>query len=419
MRSRNRVFSTNNSSRSRGIRILNVKEDGWAAAMGLKSSDRITDWDGVPVSDTLQLNLKMIGAFATNSKPKIKVNRKESTKTLTLDFSQLTDSTKILDAIQPDKSLKHAGKPQKALAKITNSTAKIESQLDDLCVTVTCDSEESFATLVFWSPKQSSDSNSESTTTQWAVGKSSRLKEDTAAIKTESGKSLSATVETRDEKLDLALLKLSEPIKISRNQIPVDESLAMGQFLISASPKDKGYVSVQSASNFSTRGRGQLGVFPKQNPKAFVIQELVPDHAAEKAGLKVGDQLLGLDETPINSLDDALTFLGKTKPEQVVNAKIKRDSETLDIKITLGYETDGDIPMMHVADEFEGGKSRTTRFPNVILHDGPVLASHCGGPVFDLRQNFVGINIARKSRTRSYILPAKDVIAFTNNAMKN
>ena len=52
---------------------------------------------------------------------------------------------------------------------------------------------------------------------------------------------------------------------------------------------------------------------------------------------------------------------------------------------------------------------RRDGFPTVIPHDADLTPENCGGPLFDLEGKFVGLNIARNSRVRSYAIPASRV----------
>jgi len=67
-------------------------------------------------------------------------------------------------------------------------------------------------------------------------------------------------------------------------------------------------------------------------------------------------------------------------------------------------------PNEHAAERFAGGKSSILDgFDRVFSQDGIVRPEECGGPVFDAKGKFYGINIARFSRTTTLVLPA-DVI---------
>ena len=58
---------------------------------------------------------------------------------------------------------------------------------------------------------------------------------------------------------------------------------------------------------------------------------------------------------------------------------------------------------------------RRDGFSTVILHDANLQPDKCGGPIFDLSGNFLGMNIARNSRVRSYALPSSIVEEFVES----
>jgi serine protease Do len=93
--------------------------------------------------------------------------------------------------------------------------------------------------------------------------------------------------------------------------------------------------------------------------------------------------------------------------------KISRDKEEFEKKIELISRPAGmmvEFDGGHIADMFEGGKSLLrSGFSRLYVHDGHVLPPECGGPVFSNDKKFVGLNIARFSRTQTYVLPAKEV----------
>jgi S1-C subfamily serine protease len=49
---------------------------------------------------------------------------------------------------------------------------------------------------------------------------------------------------------------------------------------------------------------------------------------------------------------------------------------------------------------------RLTGFSRVIQHDSPLYPEQCGGPLFNLNGEAVGVNIARFGRVESFAIPA-------------
>ena len=133
--------------------------------------------------------------------------------------------------------------------------------------------------------------------------------------------------------------------------------------------------------------------------------------AAKRAGLKVGDLVIKLNETTITNQAELRQFLKEVKPGSTVVATIIRDDEELEKTIELGEFTSG-----HSADRV-AKSGRRDGFSKVILHDADLKPADCGSPVFDLKGNFIGLNIARNSRVRSYLIPhniVKDLVETAN-----
>ena len=69
-----------------------------------------------------------------------------------------------------------------------------------------------------------------------------------------------------------------------------------------------------------------------------VIDQVAADGPAAKAGVKIGDVLLGLDKNDIYSFDDVADFLATSQPGRIVVARLKRagTAELFTASITLG-----------------------------------------------------------------------------------
>ena len=194
-----------------------------------------------------------------------------------------------------------------------------------------------------------------------------------------------------------------------------------GKLLLTPNPgsdsRGLGEISVWGSKYFNVQrtqmSGGYLGVVVGYD-SGSVMFERVLNGAAKKAGIESGDQLIRLDETDINKRSDVFAFLKSKDPNSRISAVIKRGDEEMTREILLGNrpETTG-----HVADNLIGGKSlRRDGFGLAISHDAELRPEDCGGPVFDLRGNFLGINIARSSRVRSYVIPKMIVKRFVDGA---
>jgi len=78
-----------------------------------------------------------------------------------------------------------------------------------------------------------------------------------------------------------------------------------------------------------------LGVSFDRESKELKIAEITKDGPADKAGLKVGDLVLGIDGNKLKEHADLVAFLYKKKPGDEVKIEIDRDGdmETIDLKL--------------------------------------------------------------------------------------
>jgi aminopeptidase N len=68
----------------------------------------------------------------------------------------------------------------------------------------------------------------------------------------------------------------------------------------------------------------KLGVVIKYTDGKVKIEKIMPESAAEKAGLKTGDVIISLDDCKIESIDDLKIFLFDKKPGKTIKVKILR-----------------------------------------------------------------------------------------------
>ena len=80
--------------------------------------------------------------------------------------------------------------------------------------------------------------------------------------------------------------------------------------------------------------RGMLGITPQQATELYnvplTIGTIAPDSAAAKAGMKVGDQIVGLGGKPIANFSALQHELGPKYEGDIVAVKVKRDGKEID-----------------------------------------------------------------------------------------
>ncbi|MEM6472708.1 MAG: PDZ domain-containing protein, partial [Planctomycetota bacterium] len=292
------------------------------------------------------------------------------------------------------------------LSSLGKHLAELESRLDDACVEIESG---------FGEDEDRSITGTRILGTPWVVSKSTVIGDN--AVATTGDETITLEVVERDAENDLVLLKAPEI-----NQVGVDLALAtseipVGAFLLSPAADDLGAFSVVGTPAFRSNkqsSRGFLGVVPEtyQENKGAVLNQVTDDGAAKRAGLLAGDVITKLNDTIIRTQLDMREFLSKADPNEVITATLRRNEDELTKSITLGA-----VPTSsrHAADQM-AKSSRRDGFSEVFSHDADLDPEDCGGPLYDLDGNFVGLNIARNSRVRSFALPAAELQSFITQA---
>lgn len=261
------------------------------------------------------------------------------------------------------------------------------------------------------------------TTKTLIVSKSSEIPNDVYALLPDATKR-KLKVEYRDEARDLVLLSSSKEwegsLEISSITSDTVNSSQIGMFLLSPNPRDGGEFSVLGSSEFGIPGTYNIGYFgagiwPKDGHiKVKMIENGSP---ANKAGLLAGDQLVSINKVVVNEPQDFINVIRSGRPGDTVHIAVERAGTEKTFAVVLSKLPEP--PSWHAADQFKDGKSdRRDGFERVFAHDGKLKPSVCGGPVFNLDGVFMGINIARVSRTSSVTIPSSEVKSFLEEAIK-
>ena len=225
------------------------------------------------------------------------------------------------------------------------------------------------------------------------------------------GRELEARLAGRDERCDLALLRVAAEglPAITWQAGPVPPP---GTFVVATGPGDGpltiGVISDQPqeipGSPRSDRQRAWLGIALGEEDSSVQIQGVTPDSAAARARLQAGDRILRIDGTEMKSRPQIVETIGKSAPGRTVKLIVQRREKELELSATLGSMPNDQLPQ----DNWGGGpfSERRRGFPRVIPHDLVIAPSDCGGPLVDIDGRAVGLNIARALRVTSYALPA-------------
>ena len=256
----------------------------------------------------------------------------------------------------------------------------------------------------------------------WILTKYSELVAGQApSVVLRDGRSMSAKLEGVELKYDLAMLKIDAkdltPIKWGESK-----SALVGELLAApGTGNDAVAVGVLSVAARSVKPRdlpisappansGFLGVGLEEADGGARIIQIVANSAAVRAGLRVGDVVTVISQTPIIDSETMVNTIQLHKPGDVVEIKVKRDNKEMEFKATL----DKRLPEQANKRDFQnnmGSELSNHRggFPQIIQDDLVLRPNDCGGPVVDLDGKALGINIARAGRVESYAIPAEAV----------
>lgn len=244
-------------------------------------------------------------------------------------------------------------------------------------------------------------------------------------VKFKDGKELPAQIVGIHEPYDIALLKVE-----AKNLVPIQwresKETSAGRWVSTVGPGVDpiaiGVVSVATRSfkpgdqppkNAGTNS-GYLGVMLEEAEGGAKIRQIVKGSPAEKAGLRTEDIVIQAGTRKVVDMESLINAVQARKPGEILNFKVQRGKETLDIKATLEK-----LPKQMLGNPQERlGSTLSNRrggFPTILQHDTVLLPSDCGGPIVDLDSKAVGINIARAGRTETYAVPSEAVLSLLDD----
>ncbi|MCQ6956359.1 trypsin-like peptidase domain-containing protein [Mucilaginibacter aquariorum] len=243
------------------------------------------------------------------------------------------------------------------------------------------------------------------------------------AIILPGGEIVKARVLARSTANDLVLLlpakTIGKGIKLDLTERDGITFNDLGQFLISPRPDSvyrTGVTGSMSVNLPKITSYGYIGATTALKDDKLVFASVSPGSAAEAGGVKPEDRLLTVDGHNVEDQLDFIKALQKYRAGDTTIITISRESKSYTKLIILKYPPQKTFN--HPAELFPGGKSiRRDGFDNVFIHDTKIQPYECGGPVFKGNGHFMGINIARLSRTSSVAVPASTVRRFVSAVM--
>jgi S1-C subfamily serine protease len=232
------------------------------------------------------------------------------------------------------------------------------------------------------------------------------------------GSDVEAKVVQRDERLDLALLKISRsgltPVEWAGQPV----AWKMGQWLCApVHDSDEPRLGVMSAKRRAIPNSGAvLGVRfepSEKGDRGVTVEEVAHNGPADQAGLKAGDVMVQVDGQTVNQTSAVRRVLSRRRPGDVIKVqyerKEKNDEKAKEAECEVKLGSANHVFMNWTGGDFanHGTSLRTDNFPDVIQHALPMTPQDMGGGLFDLEGRALGINIARVDRVTNYALPTE------------
>ena len=232
---------------------------------------------------------------------------------------------------------------------------------------------------------------------------------------TSDGKKYRLKIKKREEKTDLALYQLlSEGRVFPVVQWSDENSTRTGSWVLSSYSMLKEIRAGVTSGAPREIGRegGVMGVMlgaEGDGVGGVRISDVVPQAAAYKAGIRKGDVITKVDGRRVKKRDQVVKFVGSNDPGDVVRIEVKRKSDLKTYNVTLGHRS-VTFDLFNRNLQMSGPVSkRKDNFPMILQHDLPLPKNSMGGPLFNLRGECIGFNIARVDRVTIYALPSSQV----------
>ncbi|MDG1976174.1 MAG: PDZ domain-containing protein, partial [Akkermansiaceae bacterium] len=225
------------------------------------------------------------------------------------------------------------------------------------------------------------------------------------------GEEYEAKVIKRFPQRDLALLKIeAKNLRAVRFQI---EEPALGSILTASGAENEPLgIGLLSVPGRAMSKIGFIGIQAAEGDGGVLIARLVSGGAAEQAGLEENDIITSLDNERV---EDPISFGGLIrgrKAGEEVRVGYLREGEPGELKVTLKERKIRDSVQDDPRMKLSLGRlsEKTGGYPDVIQHDIPLPPELCGGPLFNLNGKCVGVNVSRAGRTKTYAIPADEIV---------
>lgn len=174
---------------------------------------------------------------------------------------------------------------------------------------------------------------------------------------------------------------------------------------------------INSSANYS-----RLGLELQKSSGQVVVTDITKDFAADKSGLKLGDEILRIDGTSIENFESNLGEVLNGAPNTSVNLQIKRNEITEDIELKRSLSKPTAVPFFGMADDKTGfivlSKFTATASKDVATALLELKEKGAERLILDLRKNPGGL-LSEAVNVCNIFLPKDQLIVYTKSKIDN
>lgn len=120
--------------------------------------------------------------------------------------------------------------------------------------------------------------------------------------------------------------------------IPIDEALPIISDLI-----EHGYVKGRPIVGITGETISEIYAQYYDIPRGFIVREVVKNGPADKAGVQVGDIVIGIEGTLIENMDEFNEIKKNYKAGDTITISVYRNEKIVDLEITLAEDTSSKV----------------------------------------------------------------------------
>lgn len=173
---------------------------------------------------------------------------------------------------------------------------------------------------------------------------------------------------------------------------------------------------IQKSANYAN-----LGIQLQNIEDKVVVTNLLKDFAADKAGLKLGDEILSIEGSPITDYQNNLGEVLNGAPNTSVEIEVKRQNQTLNISLKRTLNKPSAVPFYGMADDKTGFivLSQFTRTASKDVGLALLELKEQGAEkiILDLRNNPGGL-LSEAVNVANIFVPKDQLVVFTKSQIE-